>query len=395
MRKVIVHLLRWVLTAGIILAANGCDQGAQQSRPQSQKADVKSAAPAEIIRVGVLLPLSGDAATWGVSMKEGIELAFEQLARERPPTAASIGLATEDDRGAAATGVSATQKLLAADKIRGMVGIANSSVALAILPVLDAAKIVLVSGGASSPKLSGASPFFFRTWPSDVFEAIMMARYARDHLKIERLSILYINNEYGTGLREPFNKEFTRLKGKILAEEAFPQDSTDFRTQLLRAVRSKPQAIYLVGNPREIARCIKQARELSIKLPVLGTSAVRDPEVLKIAGEAATGVLFTDASFDSASENAETQRFIKAFKQKYNKEPGMLAVTGYDALRVLVQAFDAVGTDGEAVAKYLRGLKEFAGAAGTIRFDENGDVHRPVRISTITGGAFVTKERIE
>jgi len=328
-------------------------------------------------------------------MKEGIELAHDQLGRERAPGLPKIDLVYEDDRGTAATGVSATRKLLDVDKIRGMVGIANSSVALAVLPIIDSARIVLVSGGASSPKLSGASPYFFRTWPSDVFEAIRMARYAKDRLNYKRLAILYINNEYGVGLKDPFTKEFGKLGGTIAAKETFMQDATDFRAQLLNVVREKPEAIYLVGNPREMGRCLKQASELSVGLPFLGTSAMKDEEVPKIAGPAADGVLFTDASFDPTSQNPETQRFLSAFKEKYGKEPGMLAVTGYDALRALVHAIDEAGADGQAVAKYLHDMREFPGAAGAIRFDENGDVSRGVRISTIKDGRFIVKERLD
>lgn len=383
----------WIASAFVLVS--GCDRSAAEKPASAQPATPSPIAATPAVRIGVLLPLSGDAATWGVSMKEGIDLASEELARPGAATRVNIQLVTEDDRGTAATGVSATQKLLTVDKVRGIVGIANSSVALAILPLVDSAKVVIVSGGASSPKLSGASRFFFRTWPSDIFEAVLMARYLKERLKYERVGILYINNEYGVGLKDPFTKEFARLGGTIAVEETFPQDSTDFRTQLLRLVSAKSQALYLIGNPREMARCLKQARELSIRLPVLSTSAIKDPEVLKIAGRAADAVLFTDASFDSAGSNPETQRFVSAFKQKYNKEPGMLSVTGYDALRVLVQAFDAVGTEGEAVAKYLRELRDFPGAAGPIRFDERGDVSRPVRISEIRAGTFVVKEQLD
>jgi branched-chain amino acid transport system substrate-binding protein len=346
------------------------------------------------VRVGVLLPLSGDAAVWGLSMKEGIDLARDQINRERGSTKPAIDLRYEDDRGLPRDGLAGAQKLIEADKVRALAGVANSSVALAIIPLVNSDRLLFVSGGASSPKLSGASKYFFRTWPSDLAEAIAMAQYAINRLSQSRIAILYINNEYGVGLRDPFKKEVEARGGSIVAEETFAQEATDFRTQLLAVERAHPQAIYLVGNPREMARCLKQASELGVKAHFLSTSAFVDNEVLRIAGSAATGVLFTDASFDPNSPYPETQRFISDFKAKYHKDPGMLAVTGYDSLQVLVYALDQ-GGDAEKEVAAIRSLHAFPGAAGPINFDANGDVSRPVRISTVAGGQFVTKEYLK
>lgn len=347
------------------------------------------------VRIGGLLPLSGDAAVWGVSMKEGIDLAAEEINSQRGASKPKIEMHYEDDRGLPSDGVAGAQKLIGADKVKGLVGVANSSVALAIIPIIDTNKVVFVSGGASSPKLSGASKYFFRTWPSDLAEGIAMARYAKQKLDIARVAILYINNEYGIGLRDPFTQEFEALGGSIVSQETFAQEATDFRTQLVSIRRVNPQAVYLVGNPREMARCLKQARELGLKTQFLSVSGLVDPEVVNIAGAAAEGVILTDASFDPASQNPETQKFLSRFMQKYGKDPGMLAVTGYDALRVLIHAFDETGGDPTAMAASLRGLKGFPGAAGTISFDDKGDVSRPVRISTVKDGKFVTKEYLQ
>jgi len=348
-----------------------------------------------LFRVGVLLPLSGDAAPWGISMKEGIDLAFEYLSKSRSSQAAPIELRYEDDRGQPRDGLAAAQKLISVDHVFALIGVANSSVALAIIPVIDRQKIVFISGGASSPKLSGSSRFFFRTWPSDVVEAHIMARYAHDRLKVKDVAILYINNDYGFGLRIPFRQEFEKLGGRVVAEETFQQEATDFRTQLVSVRNARPDAVYLAGNPREMARCLKQARELGLKMQFLSISGLVEPEVIRIAGKAAEGVLLTDASFDPSSPNAETQRFISLFRQRYRKEPGMLAATGYDAMRVLIAAFDKVRSGGDLLAEEIRKIRDFPGAAGPISFDERGDVSRPVRITTVRDGQFVTKEYVQ
>lgn len=351
--------------------------------------------PSGVVRIGGLLPLSGDAAVWGVSMKEGIDLAAEEINSDRGASKPKIEMHYEDDRGLPNDGVTGAQKLMGVDKVKGLVGVANSSVALAIIPIIESNRVLFVSGGASSPKLSGASKYFFRTWPSDLAEAIAMARYSKRKLNVGRIAILYINNEYGVGLRDPFKQEFEALGGIIVSQQTFAQEATDFRTQLVSIRSANPEAVYLIGNPREMARCLKQARELGLKTQFLSVSGLVDPEVVNIAGAAAEGVILTDASFDPTSQNPETQRFLFRFKQKYGKDPGMLAVTGYDALRVLIHALDETGGEPTAMAASLRGLKEFPGAAGTISFDDKGDVSRPVRISTVKDRKFVTKEYLQ
>jgi branched-chain amino acid transport system substrate-binding protein len=152
--------------------------------------------------------------------------------------------------------------------------------------------------------------------------------------------------------------------------------------------------VYLVGNPREMGRCLRQAAEMGLNLQFLSTSAFREDELLSIAGSAAEGVLFTDASYDTDTDYPAGQAFLHAFRAKYGRDPGMLAATGYDALRVVVTAI--LETDGttDAIVQYLRNLEAFPGAAGPLTFDERGDVSRPVRISVVSEGRFVTKERL-
>jgi branched-chain amino acid transport system substrate-binding protein len=355
----------------------------------------KKAGGTNTLRVGVLIPMSGDSAVWGTSMRQGIDLARDQLNEERGQTRPAVDLSYEDDRGLPNVGVSALQKLMEVDRIRGLVGVANSSVALAVIPIIDERKTIFVSGGASSPKLSGSSKYFFRTWPSDLAEAVAMAKYVRGREGMSQVAILYINNEYGIGLRDPFMKEFQTLGGEIVREQAFPQESVDFRAQLTAVQRENPQGIYLVGNPREMGRCLKQASELGIKTQFFSTSAFVNSEVLNIAGSAANGVILTDASFDPKSPYAETQKFIKDFQEKYHQQPGMLAVTGYDALRVVVYAFDRTDGTSDRIVEFIRNLRAFPGAGGPISFDAQGDVQRPVRISTVVNGQFVTKEYLQ
>lgn len=344
----------------------------------------------DVIKIGISLPLSGDAAVWGRSQKDGYDLALSHINSRGGVNGKKLVLVYGDDKGLPKEGVNLLKKFLDVDKIRILTGVANSSVALAYIPIVNKRKVLFVSSGASSPKLTGVSKYFFRTWPSDNAEALAMAKYANNELKISTVAILRINNDYGIGLSEPFSKVFKDLGGKVLGTESFEQGATNFRTQLTKLKSYNPEAIYLAGNPREMGRAIKQARELGIRIRFLSISTLNDPEVFAITGsEALENIIISDASFDPQSDDPAAQKFMTDFRKMFNREPGILANTAYDALMVIAYAIDKVGANPDSIAEYLHSMQDYAGVSGNISFSEGGDVNRPIRISNAKQGSFV------
>jgi branched-chain amino acid transport system substrate-binding protein len=352
------------------------------SRGRDQATDVK---------VGVSLPLTGDAAVWGKSQKDGYDLAAKQINDRGGVKGKKLVLLYGDDRGLPREGVAVLQKFLDVDHIRLLTGVANSSVALAYIPIVTQRRVLFVSSGASSPKLSGSSKYFFRTWPSDNAEGVAMAKYAFHELRLARVAVLYINNDYGIGLLEPFSRTLKELGGIVLGAESFEQSATDFRTQLTKLGSLQPQALYLAGNPREMARAIKQARELGITTQILSISTLNDREVFGITGPGAIrGTVITDASFDPDSGTPAARKFMLDFRATFKQEPGILANTAYDALMIVAHAVERAGEDPEGLTSYLHGMKDYDGVGGKISFSAGGDVNRPIRIARAEGGKFVS-----
>lgn len=342
------------------------------------------------IVIGVSLPLTGDSADWGKSQQDGYELALAQVNGSGGVKGRPIKLIYGDDEGLPNQGISVLQRFIDIDHIQALTGVANSSVALAYIPIITQKKLVFISSGASSPKLSGASKYFFRTWPSDIAEALAMAQYSRQKLGVSSVSILYINNDYGVGLADPFANEFSSLGGRVLGRESFEQNATDMRAQLTKIKGQGPQAIYLAGDPPEMARCITQARQLGITTKFLSISTLNDKQVFAVVKSSdIEGTVITDASFDPNSDRPEARAFVSAFRAKFNRDPGILANTAYDALMVLAHAMTEVGTDPDVIADYLHSMKTYPGVAGPINFTQGGDVNRPIRISVAENGKFV------
>ncbi len=351
--------------------------------------------PSDVFVIGVVRPKTGDSAKGGCSMKEGIDLAFEDIAGPhsgRSKSSLRIVLREADDRGNPADGIAAANKLIVEERASALIGVVNSSVALALRSVIDEHKLTLISAGASSPQLSGSSKFFFRTCPSDLEEARAIARFAFGE-DISQIAILYVNNEYGLGLREPFRREFEALGGTIVAEDNFLPGTTTFQRQLKAIARSKPQAVYIVGDPKELGLCIREAKGAGGTWRFFSVSSFEEREAMESAADAAEGVVVASARFDPCATE-RSREFTARFRRRFHHEPESLAANGYDALTVLVRAVDKTNGNRGRIPEQLRSLREspdadFQGVTGLIHFDEKGDVNRNVSLRIVEKGRLV------
>ena len=343
------------------------------------------------IRVGVALPLTGDAAVYGKALQNGIELALSEESATEP----NISLIYEDDQGLGAQAVSAARKLIDVDKVPVIIGGAMSSTAEATIPVCDSAKTVLVSPTATKPSLPHKGGYFLRLWPSDNYDGKIMAETAHNKLSLQRISVLYVNVAYGVGITEVFEREFKNLGGTIVSKEGYAQGATDFRTALTKIQAANPEAVYLPGYVAEVTQILKQAKELGFKTKFLGVNSLYDPKLIEIAGSAAEGAVFTYPTFDTKSTDPLIQRFVSAYQAKYGSEPDAFAAQGYDALRVVKKALGKTNgrpVSGAEVLIALHSLGPFQGPGGQFTFDETGDVEKPLRLLSVRNGRFVPFE---
>jgi len=342
------------------------------------------------VRIGIILPLTGDAAVYGTALKNGIELARAEGTNEGMSKIEPI---YEDDQGHAVQAVSATRKLIDVDKVPAIIGGAMSSTAEAIIPVCNQTKVVLLSPTATKPSLTQMGQYFFRLWPSDNYDGKVVAEAAYKQLGYRTVSILYVNVAYGAGITEVFEREFTKLGGKVLGKDGYVQGATDFRTLLTKVQSLNPDAIFVPGYVAEVTQILKQARELGIKSKFLGVNSLYDPKLIEIAGEAAEGAVFTYPTFDAKSQEPTISKFVAAYKAEYGNEPDAFAAQGYDSYRVLRRALSGGANSGFQIRAALHSIGRFEGPGGVFSFDPNGDVEKPLRLLTIQGGKFIAFER--
>lgn len=339
----------------------------------------------EEIKIGVLLPLTGNLATYGISAKEGIDLAVSSI---NDTSKVKIATYFEDTRGIPKDAVNAYLKIKSSvENLSAIIGPQTSSDVLSIAPICEKDKMVLLSHAASSPQISNAGEYIFRNVPSDYLEAEVLADYIIDSTKYRNIAVLFINDDYGNGVVSKFGDEFIKKGGKIVSSISYNANNSDFRTQLTKIRYENPDAIYIIGF-KELGYIVKQIKELNIKSQIFSNALFEDPDILKIAGSSANNVIFTTFYFDTESKEPRIKEFVKDYKADYNKIPDGFAATAYDAV-FLIYKSAIKSRDPEEIKNKLIKIKDFPGLLGKLTFDSNGDVTLPIQLKTVKNDNFI------
>lgn len=345
------------------------------------------------IKIGALLPLTGDGAMYGEWIKRGIDLVVEEENQILGKIPQNISIIYEDTQQSPEKGVNAFNKLVIADGVQSVIGALASSVTLAVAPLANSNKVVLLSPAASTPKLSHAGDYIFRNCASDIYEGEVMADYAINSLNLNSASILYINNDYGIGIKEVFKTKFIQNGGKINAEESFEQGANDLRTQLTKIKSKESDALYLIGYASELSVALIQIKELGIKRTILSSYEAENPKILEIAGIASEGLIYTAYDYDPNKDDRYVKEFVKKYRNKFDEDPNIVVALGYDSARILLTAISDSDTyTGEKIKEKLYTIQNFPGVTGITSFDKNGDVKKSIVLKIIKNNSFVYYE---
>jgi branched-chain amino acid transport system substrate-binding protein len=198
---------------------------------------------AQAVQLGAVLPLTGEVAAYGTGSKAGIELAVEEANKAQSNYLFEVTY--EDSKGDPKTALSALQYLLATKKPVALIGENTSSATLAMVPVIDAAKIALVSPSASAPSLAGMSRYFFRVFPSDTEEGAFVCNAIKEQVPDAKVCVVYVNNDYGVGLKDVFLSVAKERGVTVLDNFGYDKGTTDFSPILARVKALEPNVIYL------------------------------------------------------------------------------------------------------------------------------------------------------
>jgi branched-chain amino acid transport system substrate-binding protein len=349
------------------------------------------------IRVGVAGSFSDPI---GLPMKLAAELAAEEINATGGINGRRLELVTRDDYADPDSAVFVANDLYQSG-VSAVVGHLFSGMTLAAAPVYNGGSdpVVAISPSSSSPEVTTAGDFTFRICPSDLAHGAVLAHWVRDQLHLRRGAVLYLNDQYGRGIRQTFVREFSRLGGELASIDPYLGDRPDVTPYLERMVRERPEFLVVAGNKGEAEAILRQARARGLSIPVLGGDGL---EGIQEAGALAEGVYLSSAYFPSIPTQAN-RRFVAAFQRKYPQagEPNQPAAATYDAIYLLRDVIARVGTDRATIRRALAGVGSattpFEGVTGTVAFDTAGDVpEQNVYVGLVHGGAVqVARESAE
>lgn len=322
------------------------------------------------IKIGFIGPLTGAAASYGVPQKNGAALAAEEINAGGGLNGKRIEIIFEDSQMDPNKATSAMKKLIDIDKVSSVIGETTTAGTLAIADTANKNKVVLISPSASGAKITDAGDYVFRISSSDSFQATIAAKLI-SKIGLKRGAIVFTNDDWGGGIEKALREEFSKLGGTILVSEGCTPGSQDFRTQLIKIKALKPEFIYIPLYPAESAIFLRQVKELRVTGQIIGADNFSEKAILKTAGSAAEGVIFTMPT--SPSGNAY-EEFAKKYKAKFNEDASYSAAAAYDCVKILFQVMKKVGTTGENIKNDLYSVQNFAGVSGKIGFDKKGDV---------------------
>lgn len=306
------------------------------------------------------------------------QLAVEEVNRSGGINGRPLRIVVLEDGGEADSAVRVASMLVDSGVV-AVIGHIYSSTTLASAPVYNDSRnpVLQISPSATSPTITQAGDFTFRVCPSDLQYGGALARFTRNTLGLSRGIVLYVNNDYGRGIRRTFSEEFLRLGGTVADVDPFMEESPEVGPFLERVVRDgNIEFIIVAANIDEGALVLRQIRDRNIRLPILGGDGF---DGMEDKGEMAEGIYSSTVYLPTLNTDAN-RKFLEAYRARYplGNPVDYSAAASYDIVYLLRDALLKAGTDRralrDAVAEMGRGASAFQGLTGAIAFDENGDV---------------------
>jgi branched-chain amino acid transport system substrate-binding protein len=376
--------------AASLLTVPACEEKKKEAPPAAAAQGGAPVAGA-VILVGHVASLTGNEATFGDSTDKGIRLAIDEVNAKGGVKGKQLQLRTYDDQGKPEEAAIAATRLIVQDRISVLLGEAASSRSLAMAPIADQNKVPMITPSSTSPRVTKDAgrtrPYVFRVCFTDAFQGTVMAKFASEK-GVKKVAVLRdVGNDYSVGLADHFLSKYNELGGKIVDDQSYKAGDQDFKAQLT-AMRAKgPEAIYVPGYYREVALIARQARELGIKVPLMGGDGWDSPKLFEIGGKAVEGSYFSN-HYSYEDPTPSVQEFVKRYKERFGVVPDGFAATGYDAARIafdgMMRAKDATG---EAVRDAIEATKGFEGVTGVISIDADHNAVKPAVVLEIKGGA--------
>lgn len=342
------------------------------------------------VHIGLAIPVTGPYSSYGKQLENGINLAVEEVNQSKGSDEASVELVIEDSRGIPETAKRAARKLTSDKRVLAVIGDFNSSSSMAARPVYQRAKTVQLSPTTTHPSFTPQNLYSFEIAGTQDRESEFMAKTAVETFGKKKIAVLFVNNDWGVFGRQTFSEEVEKLGGEIVASEGFFEQAADVSAAVEKVRSAGPEFLYICSMTPGGIRVLKQIHEIGWDdVIIMGARPMYLPQLIDGAGEAAENVL-VGSIFFHGENRPEVQAFVKAYRQKYDQTPDMIAAIAYDAARLIITAIRNSSGDRESVRKALTEIKDFSGPTlKNASFTEDRHMTREFLILQVKDGDFV------
>ncbi|MBI5896376.1 MAG: ABC transporter substrate-binding protein [Desulfobacterales bacterium] len=340
------------------------------------------------LKVGIVFSMTGGAAAYGASQKEGALLAIEQI-----NAAAGAGLQIEavfeDDASVPQQGINVYNKLINGDKVAVIIGPTLSNTAKITDPIAQKAGVPVLAVSNTAGGITEIGDFIFRDSLTEAVVIPNTLKTAKEKLGFKKVAVFYGNDDAFTkGGYDAFKKALADEKIEILSEQTFAKGDRDFSPQLTQIKSQNPDAIICSALVEEASGIVSQARQLGIKVPIIGGNGFNSPALMKNAGEAAEGVI-VGASWNASATNPLNLKFVDDYTKKYNRSPDQFSAQAFTGVQIVYQAATAANsTDRKAIRDAMAKIKDMETVLGKFSFTEGRDANHAPVVQEVKGGKF-------
>jgi len=390
-RKKTKSLVALSLLLSALVVVSGCGAKAAPTTPTPSATESK-----EPIKIGFLGAKTGDVAIYGLNTLKGLNMAIAELNKDGV-LGRQVQLVEEDNAGQKDQAINITNKLISQDKVVAIIGDPTTGITRVAGSIANTKKTVILSAGSTGTNVVEIGPYVFRDTLLDTIAAPATMKYVIQEKGWKNVALITSkNNDYSVSLSKIFTSAIVDAGGKVVIEEFIQDKDTDFSGQITKIKAANPDVIVFSGYYTEGALIMKKAREVGIKAVMVGGDGLQGDDLMKIGGAAVEGSI-SYAGFSPEQPTPNTEKFINAFKAKYNNDlPDLFAAQGYDALMLVAKAIkDAKSAEPEKFKDTLATTKNYDGVSGTITFQASREpIKSPVYLLEVKGGKFALLKKV-
>jgi branched-chain amino acid transport system substrate-binding protein len=345
------------------------------------------------IKIGFVFSMTGGAAVYGSSQKEGTSLAIDQINAAAGSSGLQIIPVFEDDASVPQQGTNVFNKLINGDKVSLIIGPTLSNTAKITDPIAQKAGVPVLAVSNTISGITEIGDYIFRDSLTENVVIPQTVKVAKEKLGLKKVAILYGNDDAMTkATYEVFKKNLQASGVQILSEQVFAKGDRDFSPQLTQIKSQNPDAIICAALAEEASGIASQARQLGIPktVRIIGGNGLNSPGLIKNAGDAAEGII-VGAAWNITSTAPLNVKFVNDYTNKYKHAPDQFAAQAYAGVYIVYQAAKASGggADRKALRDALVKIKNIDTVLGRFSFTTGRDADHTVIVQEVKGGKFV------